>query len=125
MIKGVIKTLISHAMLNMVFIVQLGSSPKKILDMIIKGEESISSFKSVRETNKRIIYFDKQGRIGKKIRICSIPLKSILMFSSENVGLIELTTEFQIWAKIGTVKMSFSKKCDIHKISQLMAERIL
>lgn len=47
------------------------------------------------------------------------------MFSSENAGLIDLTTEFQIWTKIGTMKMNFSRKCDIHKISQFMAEHIL
>lgn len=118
-----------HSMLNMVFVEQLSSNPKEILDMLIQGEEVVASFKSVRDygalTNKRIIYFDKQGITGKKIEIYSIPLKSILMFSSENAGLIDLTTEFQIWTKIGTMKMSFSRKCDIHKISQFMAEYIL
>lgn len=56
--------------------------------MLVNGEEVIASFKSIRDfgaiTNKRIIYFDKQGLIGKKIEAYSIPLKSIDMFSSEN-----------------------------------------
>lgn len=97
--------------------------------MLVNGEEVIASFKSIRDfgaiTNKRIIYFDKQGLIGKKIEAYSIPLKSIDMFSSENVGIIDLTTEFQLWTRVGVMKMSFPKNVDVHNIVRAFSEHIL
>ena len=87
-------------LLNMVFVEELKSTPPEIEKMLVNGERVIASFKSLRDigaiTNKRIIYFNKQGLIGKKIEAYSIPLRSIDMFSSENAGIIDFTTEFQL-----------------------------
>nr|WP_317279813.1 PH domain-containing protein [uncultured Fusobacterium sp.] len=101
-------------LLNMVFVEELKATPPEIEKMLVNGERVIASFKSLRDigaiTNKRIIYFNKQGLIGKKIEAYSIPLRSIDMFSSENAGIIDFTTEFQLWTKVGVMKMSFPKK---------------
>lgn len=113
----------------MVFVEELKSTPAEVEKMFVNGEEVIASFKSIRDfgaiTNKRIIYFDKQGLIGKKIEAYSIPLKSIDMFSSENAGIIDLTTEFQLWTRVGVMKMSFPKKVDVHNIVRAFSEHIL
>ena len=107
-------------LLNMVFVEELKATPPEIEKMLVNGERVIASFKSLRDigaiTNKRIIYFNKQGLIGKKIEAYSIPLRSIDMFSSENAGIIDFTTEFQLWTKVGVMKMSFPKKVDVHNI---------
>lgn len=120
---------IPEALVNMIFIEELKVTPEEIKKLLVNGEEVIASFKSARDygaiTNKRIIYIDKQGLIGKKIEIYSIPLKSIEMFSSENSGIIDLTTEFQIWTKMGIMKMSFPKKVDVHNIIRAFSEYIL
>lgn len=117
------------ALINMVFVEELKSTPAEVEKMLVNGEEVIASFKSIRDfgaiTNKRIIYFDKQGLIGKKIEAYSIPLKSIDMFSSENAGIIDLTTEFQLWTRVGVMKMSFPKKVDVHNIVKAFSEHIL
>lgn len=116
-------------LLNMVFVEELKSTPPEIEKMLVNGERVIASFKSLRDigaiTNKRIIYFNKQGLIGKKIETYSIPLRSIDMFSSENAGIIDFTTEFQLWTKIGVMKMSFPKKVDVHNIIRAFSEYIL
>ncbi len=117
------------ALENMIFVEQLSSTPNEISKILIEGEEVIAAFKSVRDygaiTNKRIIYGDKQGIIGKKVEIYSIPLGSIEMFSSENAGTLDLTSEFQLWTKIGTMKMSFPRNIDIHKIIIIFSKAIL
>ena len=116
-------------LLNMVFVEELKATPPEIEKMLVNGERVIASFKSLRDigaiTNKRIIYFNKQGLIGKKIEAYSIPLRSIDMFSSENAGIIDFTTEFQLWTKVGVMKMSFPKKLDVHNIIRAFSEYIL
>lgn len=116
-------------LLNMVFVEELKATPPEIEKMLVNGERVIASFKSLRDigaiTNKRIIYFNKQGLIGKKIETYSIPLRSIDMFSSENAGIIDFTTEFQLWTKVGVMKMSFPKKVDMHNIIRAFSEYIL
>lgn len=116
-------------LLNMVFVEELKATPPEIEKMLVNGERVIASFKSLRDigaiTNKRIIYFNKQGLIGKKIEAYSIPLRSIDMFSSENAGIIDFTTEFQLWTKVGVMKMSFPKKVDVHNIIRTFSEYIL
>ena len=121
--------LIPAELLNMVFVEELKATPPEIEKMLVNGERVIASFKSLRDvgaiTNKRIIYFNKQGLIGKKIEAYSIPLRSIDMFSSENAGIIDFTTEFQLWTKVGVMKMSFPKKVDVHNIIRAFSEYIL
>ena len=116
-------------LLNIVFVEELKATPPEIEKMLVNGERVIASFKSLRDigaiTNKRIIYFNKQGLIGKKIEAYSIPLRSIDMFSSENAGIIDFTTEFQLWTKVGVMKMSFPKKVDVHNIIRAFSEYIL
>lgn len=116
-------------LLNMVFVEELKATPPEIEKMLVNGERVIASFKSLRDigaiTNKRIIYFNKQGLIGKKIEAYSIPLRSIDMFSSENARIIDFTTEFQFWTKVGVMKMSFPKKVDVHNIIRAFSEYIL
>lgn len=120
---------LSAELLNMVFVEELKATPPEIEKMLVNGERVIASFKSLRDigaiTNKRIIYFNKQGLIGKKIEAYSIPLRSIDMFSSENAGIIDFTTEFQLWTKVGVMKMSFPKKVDVHNIIRAFSEYIL
>lgn len=116
-------------LLNIVFVEELKATPPEIEKMLVNGERVIASFKSLRDigaiTNKRIIYFNKQGLIGKKIEAYSIPLRSIDMFSSENAGIIDFTTEFQLWTKVGVMKMSFPKKVDVHNIIRAFSEYVL
>ncbi|MDO4588861.1 MAG: PH domain-containing protein [Fusobacterium sp.] len=114
---------------EIVFVEQINTVPEVIERMLVHGEEIVAIFKSLRDygaiTNKRIIYCDKQGLIGKKVEAYSIPLKSIDMFSSENSGMIDITTEIQLWTKMGNIKMSLPKKVDVHSIIRAFSQYIL
>jgi hypothetical protein len=71
--------------------VNLEELQKNYGSYLIEGEEIESGFKLVRDTliftNFRILDFDKQGAIGKKIRIHSIYLDTICEVTCETAGM--------------------------------------
>ena len=74
-------------------------------------------YKTIRDvavvTNKRLIIADRQGLTGKKVEVYTIPFKSIIMYSSENAGKLDLNAELELWTKVGKLKLNVSKKIDI------------
>jgi hypothetical protein len=77
--------------------------PKEMEDILIEGEKAEIAYKTVRDvavvTNKRIIIADRQGLTGKKVEIYTIPFKSIIMYSSENGGMLDFNAELELWTK--------------------------
>lgn len=69
-------------------------SPEKLMQdygaYLLKGENIRTGFVLVRDvaifTDKRIIYFDKQGATGQKMRVESIYLDSVINVSAETAG---------------------------------------
>lgn len=63
--------------------------PEGVHKILVEGEEAQVAYKTIRDvaivTNKRIIIADKQGITGKKVEIYTIPFKSIIMYSSEDI----------------------------------------
>lgn len=96
-----------------------------ILDNLIDGEEITYCCKSIRDTaaftNFRFIYCDSQGITGTKKEIYSIPYRSIDIFSSENAGTIDLTSEIEIWVKGGHIKIHLNRQADVRYIGKLLA----
>lgn len=103
--------------------------PSEVSEMLVNGEEAVAAYKTVRDiavfTNKRLIVRDKQGITGKKIEIYSIPYSSINMYSTENSGTFDLSSEIQLWTRAGEVKISLKKGLDVRKLDKLIAEAIL
>lgn len=102
---------------------------KDILDILVDGEEVIQCYKTIRDiaalTNKRIIIRDSQGVTGLKVDIYSIPYKSITMWSSENVGPLDLTAELQFCTRSGDFKIEIATKCDIREFDRIIGNEIL
>ena len=48
-------------------------------------------------TNRRLIFVDKQGIMGKKIEYMSVPYKSITRFSIESAGFWDRDADLKIW----------------------------
>ena len=67
--------------------------PRDIGPVLIDGEEPIAAYKTLRDsavfTDRRLIVRDAQGMTGKKVEIYSLPYSSIIMWSSENAGMID------------------------------------
>jgi hypothetical protein len=105
------------------------SVPREIEDVLIDGETAEIAYKTVRDvavvTNKRIIIADRQGITGKKVEVYTIPFKSIIMYSSENGGMLDMNAELELWTKAGTFKLNLNKKVDIRKLDRIIGKYIL
>ncbi len=103
--------------------------PREIHDILVDGEEAEVAYKTVRDvavvTNKRIIVADRQGITGKKVEVYTIPFKSVIMYSSENGGMLDLNAELELWTKAGKFKLNLNKKVDIRKLDRLIGTHIL
>lgn len=102
---------------------------KKILEILVNGEEVILAYKTLRDvaavTNKRIIVADTQGITGVKVEIFSIPFKSIEMYSTENAGIIDFNAEVKLFTKIGNFKLKLGRNVDVRKIDRVISTVIL
>lgn len=103
--------------------------PSDINEILIEGEAVEVAYKTIRDvavvTNKRIIIADKQGITGKKVEVYTIPFKSIIMYSSENAGMLDLNAEIQIWTRAGNFKLNLKKGIDIRKLDKIIGQHIL
>ena len=105
------------------------SIPSDIKTLLVKGEEAIAAYKTFRDTaiftNKRLIVRDAQGLTGTKIEIYSLPYSSILMWSTENAGMVDFNAEVQLWTRMGEIKVKLRKGIDIRRFDQLLSDAIL
>ncbi|MDD4510611.1 MAG: PH domain-containing protein [Oscillospiraceae bacterium] len=103
--------------------------PEDVNSILINGEKAIYAYKTIRDyavfTNKRLIVKDAQGITGKKVEIYSLPYSSINMYSTENSGHLDLTSEVELWTRAGHIKISLRKGLDVRKIDRILAMAIL
>lgn len=105
------------------------SIPPEVEEILVEGEVPEAAYRTVRDvaviTNKRLIISDKQGLTGKKVEVYTIPFKSIIMYSSENAGLMDMNAELELWTKTGNFKLNVNRKVDIRKLDRLIGKYIL
>ncbi len=106
------------------------SIPKDIKGILIKGEEAVSAYKTIRDTavftNKRLIIKNSQGITGLKFEMYSLPYTSIDMWSIENSGtIVDFSSEVELWTKVGNIKIKLGMDVDVKKIDYLLANYIL
>jgi hypothetical protein len=74
--------------------------PPQALSLLLDSEEVVAAFATIRDfgvfTNKRIIVADKQGLTGRKIEYYTIPYRSIVIYSMENAGTLDLDLELEL-----------------------------
>ena len=103
--------------------------PSDVNKILTKDEVAIAAYKTFRDkaifTNKRLIVRDAQGLTGKKSEIYSLPYSSILMWSTENKGIIDFNSEIQLWTRLGTIKVKIFKEIDVREIDQIIANATL
>lgn len=105
----------------------------KMIDLVVNDEEALFAVKTVRDfalfTNKRIIICDIQGVTGKKKEYFVIPYKSIVTYSVETTGVIDLDGEIKLML-VGNVpiKLDFvagsSKKGILMQVYRTIAEYV-
>lgn len=105
------------------------SIPKDVDKILVKGEEAVAAYKTFRDsaifTNKRLIIRDVQGITGHKVEMYSLPYSSILMWSSENAGHIDINAEIELWTRMGCIKVCLRKGVDVRKIDHIISTSVL
>ena len=103
--------------------------PPDVQELLISGEVAERAFRTVRDvaifTNKRLIVKDVQGLIGSKVEIYSLPYSSVHMWSTENAGMLDFTSEVELWTRAGNIKIQLKRDINIRTFERLLAEYIL
>ena len=100
-----------------------------VQELLINGEVAEWAFRTVRNvaifTNKRLIVKDVQGLTGSKVEIYSLPYSSVYMWSTENAGMLDFTSEVELWTRAGNIKIQLKRDINIRTFERLLAEYIL
>ena len=103
--------------------------PYDVQELLINGEVAEWAFRTVRNvaifTNKRLIVKDVQGLTGSKVEIYSLPYSSVHMWSTENAGMLDFTSEVELWTRAGNIKIQLKRDINIRSFERLLAEYIL
>lgn len=99
--------------------------PKEVHSILARGEQPVAAFATLRDsavfTTKRLILKDSQGVTGRKSEVFSIPFSQVHMWSTENAGTFDITTEIELWTREGRVKIQIGRGVDVRAIDQLIA----
>lgn len=104
---------------------------QEFLPILVTGEKIEKAYKVIRDmfvfTNKRLILVDKQGITGSKVDYMSIPYTSIIKFSKESAGIMDLDAELKIWVRgeAMPIKKQFGKDNNINEVYQILSQHIL
>ncbi|SFU02231.1 PH domain-containing protein [Pseudovibrio denitrificans] len=103
---------------------------ERVVDLLVDGEQIIASFKSMRDgvvfTNRRVISVNVQGITGSKKDFTSLPYKSIVAYSIETAGTLDLDAELELYfSAVGMVKFEFKGEVDMIAISRHISQAIL
>lgn len=103
--------------------------PDDVTNLLVPGEKAVAAYKTFRDsaifTNKRLIVRDSQGLTGKKVEVYSLPYSSIVMWSSENGGKLDINAEVELWTRAGHIKVKLRKGVDIRKFDKIIAMALL
>lgn len=111
--------------------VSIEAISKEFQPILIEGEAIEKAFKLIRDmfifTNKRLILVEKQ-LVGSKTEYVSIPYSSVIKFSKESAGILDLDAEMKIWIKdeVEPIKKQFGKGSDnINEVYRILGQHIL
>ena len=105
------------------------SIPEDASELLLKDERAVAAYATIRDvalfTNKRLLIKDVQGLTGKKVEIYSLPYSSILAWSSENAGMLDINAEIEIWTLAGKIKINLKRDINSRRFDKLIASCIL
>ena len=120
-----------NAMLGNASEVNIENVAKEFEPILLPGETIEKAYKLIRDmfifTNKRMILVEKQ-LVGTKVDYMSIPYTSILRFSKESAGIMDLDAELKIWVKdmVQPITKQFGKGGNnINEVYLLLSKHIL
>lgn len=99
--------------------------------LLVEGERLEHGYKLVRDlfvfTDRRLILIDKQGMSGRKVETMSIPYHSIVRFSKESAGTLDLDAELRIWIRgqEDPIKREFRKNDQVNEVYLALSRAVL
>jgi len=86
-------------------------------------------FKGIRDgavlTDRRMLVYNCQGILGKKVELASFPWRSITAFSVENSGTFDLDAEFKICGSgWGICEVTFTKGTDVRAVLRFLNAKV-
>ncbi len=103
----------------------------ELTPILSEGEQVELAFRVMRDmivfTDRRLVTIDRQGVTGKKVDYRTIPYSSIVMFSKESAGVLDLDAELKLWIRglAEPLKFSFTKDAPINDVYRVLGNRIL
>lgn len=104
---------------------------EKFGSVLLPGEQVLAAFRSIRDhaflTDLRFVLIDVQGITGSKVEMMSVPYRSIVRFSVETAGTLDLDTDLKIWVSstAAPLQVKISRKSDPEAIQRLLAQHVL
>lgn len=125
-------TATTNAFMGKVFVgkpVDVGHSQEKYAPLLMSNEVVKLEFFGLRDgavfTDRRLLVFNAQGIMGKKLEYSSFPWRSVSAFAVESSGTFDLDAEFKICGSgFGVCEIQFMKGTDIKPVLQFMNDRI-
>ena len=123
---GFIRGLMGHATEIDIDRIQMEFEP-----ILAEGEEIEVAFKLIRDmlifTNTRLIMVDKEGLTGKKQEFLTIPYRSIVRFSKQSKGILDLDAELRLWifGQEQPIIKKFSKSENINGVYKTLSQALL
>jgi hypothetical protein len=99
--------------------------------ILVPGEELLRAYQVIRDyfvfTNKRLILVDVQGVTGSKAEYMTIPFSSILRFSKESKGMLDMDAELKIWirGRAEPIVKEFRKDKHVNEIYRILSAAVL
>jgi hypothetical protein len=99
--------------------------------VLAPGERIEHAYQLIRDyfvfTDKRLVLVNKQGLTGSKVEFHSIPYKSIIHFSIETGGTLDLDAELKIWISStpAPIVKQFNKRLSIYEVQAVLASYVL
>lgn len=104
---------------------------EKFASFLVEGEEVLRAYQVIRDyfvfTDKRLILVDRQGVTGKKTEFMTIPYHSIVRFSKESVGVLDLDAELKIWVRDqeAPIVKHFGKNQSVNEVYKVLSAGVL
>ncbi len=123
---GLISGLLGHATE-----VDIDKLQKEFAPLLADGEQLTAAYRLIRDmfvfTNLRLILVDKQGMTGKKAEYLTIPYSSIVRFSKESAGILDLDAELKIWIRGQSEPLvkEFKKNSSVNDVYRLLSQAVL
>ncbi|AFU02743.1 PH domain-containing protein [Nocardia vulneris] len=96
--------------------------------LLVENEQVWAAYLLIRDmilfTDRRLILIDKQGLTGQKVSYHSVPYKSIVHFTVETAGMIDLDAELTVWIsgqQKPLLQKRFGRNVDIYEVQAIMA----